>query len=481
MKPQPAIKSYFFGKGWADLWRMLKDFWRRNMVSARQFSRDARIYWQDPGWAKISSLPLAFASVSVFIFGTAWTFVLSVLHVTILLVFFLLIYLSYTSLWLLERFYMILRGIFTVCPHCHRRSLFPHYQCPQCHVIHTRLTPGKYGVVGRTCLCGQNLPTTFFQRRTRLAEYARCPYPDCSGLLGTREAIPICLPLVGGPSVGKTCYLFAATDALVQDMAAGLDWELSILGAYSSSLYQRIENQFHKGIRPDKTMARTPPAFNMFIRNPDWSMEKLLYLYDAAGEAFGSVDTLISHRFYGFLHGFIFLIDPFSIPELVERYAGEIKQQGQNLRPGSMDMQDTYRAMLMNLEKNHGFSRRAVIDKPIAVVLTKVDAFDLEDRVGYRAAQGLIASEAGVETIGEAIDHLCRAFLDDLGLEEFLTKLDMKFKTIRFFSVSALGRTPDESGTPFEPMRVLDPLLWLLSQVDREIGNDLSKKADQWE
>jgi hypothetical protein len=41
----------------------------------------------------------------------------------------------------------------------------------------------------------------------------------------------------------------------------------------------------------------------------------------------------------------------------------------------------------------------------------------------------------------------------------------MRFRTVRYFACSGLGRVPDpQDVTPFRPVGVTDPLLWILDE-----------------
>jgi hypothetical protein len=75
-------------------------------------------------------------------------------------------------------------------------------------------------------------------------------------------------------------------------------------------------------------------------------------------------------------------------------------------------------------------------------------------------AQGTAPTEA------DAIDQLVRNFLITYDLQNFVRDLGLQFAKVRFFSCSALGRLPDPTDTrTFEPVRVLEPLSWVLDEL----------------
>src|SRR6185295_6497492 len=176
----PAIRSYFFGKGYLDLHAVIADTWARNLASAQKELTAMRSLWPRSWTGKGLALVRGAAAASILVFGTAFFLVASILHVALLLTFFLLVYLGFTLVYLTEWAYLTWKGFFPVCPDCHSKNPLAEYFCPKCGNVHRRLIPSSYGILYRTCKCGQKLPATFFLQRGNLA--AACP--DCKRMLG---------------------------------------------------------------------------------------------------------------------------------------------------------------------------------------------------------------------------------------------------------------------------------------------------------
>lgn len=123
------------------------------------------------------------------------------------------------------------------------------------------------------------------------------------------------------------------------------------------------------------------------------------------------------------------------------------------------------------LRATHGTSARKRLSTPLAVIFAKIDALFpvLEEtdpllrtpppRAGYD-------EQAGMETH----EHV-RALLDRFGADDIDAHLRLNYRDFRYFAVSALGAPPnyatkqvDERGV--RPLRVDEPLLWLLSRFD---------------
>jgi hypothetical protein len=93
---EPAVKSYFFGKGYRDLQATIAESWSRNLASARKELAAAGKLWSGTYLAKGGAILRATAALSVILVGTAFFLAFSTLHVAVLLAFFLLIYLGFT-------------------------------------------------------------------------------------------------------------------------------------------------------------------------------------------------------------------------------------------------------------------------------------------------------------------------------------------------------------------------------------------------
>jgi GTPase SAR1 family protein len=462
---QPAIKSYFFGKGYRDLGHTIADSWFLNWEAAKKYGGKFTDYWGQGSWYYFMAAGSGFAAFSVVVFGGAFFLALSVIHIAILFTFFLLIYLSFTLIWGVDKLYRIRNKIFTACPVCHHKSELPIYLCSKCGAAHTNLIPNNYGILKRRCNCGEKLPTFFLNGRGKLN--AKCHH--CGHGIETLETTPVCIPIIGGPSVGKTCYLVAAAKELIETTAPEHSWETPFLNKQNEDIYNRALQDFNKGMVPAKTTELTPTAFNFFIKSKKWSADKILYFYDAAGEAFQTSSELLSHRFYGYLHGFLFIIDPFSIPELLNEYEDNLKIHGSEIRPSEMMLEDAFDTMLINLEKNHKIKRDEQVSKPCAIVINKIDAFDLEDRIGHKAVKDYLVRHPEITGFKDAEDQLCKELLKSWGLGNFLRKVEQKFKKYRFYTCSALGHLPDTSNAAFKPYRVIEPLLWLLGGSNRDL------------
>lgn len=467
---EPAIKSYFFDKGYRDLGATIADSWRRNLASAKEhFDKvDHYLGTEEKHWALVWGT----AGISVVVFGTAIFLLASAVHIVVLATFFLLIYLGFTLVYLAERGYLAWKRFFTVCPHCHSKSPLPEYFCPGCESVHPRLIPSSYGILHHTCKCGKKLPATFFLKRGELA--SRCP--DCKQLLDrvhveSRKAF---VPLYGGPAVGKSAFLFAAMQQFLDLEVPRLGFTASFLDSGTESGFRRVQEGLAHGRPPAKTQDSLPRALNLRLER-EGSSPWLLYLYDPAGEAFKESEGLVLHKYQEYLSGFLFLLDPFAIPAVADEYRDRLPAVEGALKPSRLPIEDALSRVVLSLEEHFRLAKTARVKVPMAVVINKVDAFDLEQRIGEPAVRA--AAGTGGESQVEVRDRLLRRQLIAWDQGDFVQQLESRFQRVRYFTCSSLGRMPDGIDRGFAPRQVLEPLRWILGSTHSDFVSSRSRTA----
>ena len=100
--PQPAKKSYFFGPGFHDIARAVRESWGQNAKTARKTYGN----YQKKGFMTFSGQYNLFVALSVVTFGTIFFGVISAAALVIILLFFALVYLGFSAVWLLDRAYL---------------------------------------------------------------------------------------------------------------------------------------------------------------------------------------------------------------------------------------------------------------------------------------------------------------------------------------------------------------------------------------
>jgi len=457
---QPGKVSYFFGKGYTDLGNTMKGAWSRNFTSAGEQFRTA----QERGFFSIGGGMHLVAAICIFVFGSMITFFTSAIHIAILGLFFLAIYLGFGIVWIIDRIYIYIHKIKNACPNpsCQASFLIPTYECPECGAKHTKLVPGKYGILKRRCLCGNKIPTTFLNGRGSLPAYC----PECGiGLSGDTASRQYAIPVIGGPSVGKTCYINMAIDRLINNVAPSKGWNLTFISEEDERTYKSTSDSMKKGIRPLKTELDSLTAYQMMMTLPNEKIGRRIYLYDISGEMFSSSGDVQRNNAYNYADGFIFMIDPLSIA----RYAMEVQDKINIDTYGvsAKDFDDILNVMLINLEKMFGLAAKDVLKLNLAVVINKIDIPGLEEKIGDTAVQNYIAGHPECKNILDAKNVVCKEFLEAYESGNFVRSADSKFRQVQYFTCSALGH--NKEGVPFEGKNVETPLLWILSKVDNSI------------
>lgn len=470
-----AVESYYFGKCYRDVGNTIKGSFARNLGSIREV-------WEKRGDVSLthdSKIAIIFLNIlyiiailSIAVFGTAVTLGLSVLMCAAFVIMMAAVYIGFTVVFIIDRIYLQSHKIFTACNECKERSLIPTYLCPACGAEHTYLVPSRYGILHRTCKCGATLPTTFFNGRRELD--AICPH--CGTRLADRESVPICIPIVGGRSVGKTAFITAFSKQFFDEVAPDHGWTTEFYNHKKEEIYGQIEDAYASGdtIMTERQMDPTKPSavsFSFFVEGPEFRPERLVHVYDIAGEVFTQNDENEAQKQYEYCQGIVLMVDPLAIPEY--RMEMELALTREDIAGiGDADINDITDSFLNKLRQVTGLSDKKMAEVPLAVVISKADSGDLEDRVGPDVVYDFMNQHPEVfKDYYNTQDYLCRQFLREYGMADFVNSVSLRFKTNRFFACSAIGHSRNDGA--YEPQGVLAPMEWLFAQADK-------KMADSW-
>lgn len=461
-----AARTWF---DWADDWRVkvgdqdnvLLEYWHYCIVGGLRL-------------AGASQYIAAMILVALFL---VLQFVLLVLWVTVSLI-------MIGSLMLFNLLYGSYYKIFFRCPNsgCYEQMTIPIYVCPNCATDHTRLWPSAYGIFHHRCTCGTRLPTlNILGRKDLVRKCTECNRPMTTEI---GRLTNVHIPVIGGPSTGKSNYIFMATRQFIDDYAQPRQYTVSFPDEQDQKQYERNIEELSLGRALPKTPDIRPQAYCLSLKRPRDRVGKIIYIYDAAGEAYVVEGDTMTQGYFKYVHGLIFVIDPFSIDFYYRQREEEIEVLKSALRPSALRVMDAYERMLAVLESSVGLERGRRFRHPIAVVVTKSDALDLDHLIGPPAAQDLMRRKPAIRLEEDAIHLLVEQFLIDNQLGNLVRDLHLQFQQVRFFSCSALGRLPDESDPrPFTPVGVLAPFLWLLTSLnaaDAQAERIRQIDADHW-
>lgn len=486
LAPQPAKKSYFFEKGYTDVGNTIKGAWSRNSDSIKKYSENLQnLEDQSLVYKTFIAIVNVIAIIAVVLFGSIITAIITAINIAVLLAFMVTVYIGFSVIWGIDRMYLIRKKIFTACHECKEKSLIPTYICPKCNAKHTNLTPGVYGILHRTCSCGEKLPTVFFNGRKNLE--AECPH--CGHPLTDRESRPICIPIVGGRSVGKTAFITAFSREFIENVAPTKGIEIEFYNSKKEDIYREITQDYVSGStrmtdRPTDVNGVSSVSFSFFAKHSSFSPERLVHIYDIAGEVFTDNSENEVQKQYEYCQGIVLIIDPFAIPSIRYKYE-ELLEPEDIAGIGKADINEIINSFLNKLREVTGLSDNKMVKVPLAVVISKIDSAGLEQDIGDMAVNKLMRTEPEKFTnYYDTQDYLCRKFLKENDMESFLNNISIQFKNNRFFACSAIGHTRDKG--KYEPKGVLPPMQWLFGIADSEMGqlwNDIAftKKPNKYE
>lgn len=285
------------------------------------------------------------------------------------------------------------------------------------------------------------------------------------------------ISIIGARSSGKTVYITTLINELFRhghDLDIGIT-AVNIADDPRNNTQQHYEEDFFKPIYRD---LRCPPATQKgdirskipLIYELNQGSENSLYLvfYDTAGENFNDPKEIAANvRYLDKSDAIIYLLDTFAINDVHRRLGiGTPVELAYNAI--FANVLSHFRANVSEEVKGNHFK------KPMAFVFTKIDAvldnedafadakptnMSMEANSSYLGGEGINLSEFG------SIDDGLKATLNAWGESNFLGLLKF-YKNAKCFGVSALGGSPDASNNikRVRPYRVLDPLVWILSQ-----------------
>lgn len=467
---EPAQIGYFFSGSYADLWHTIKTAWSDNFDKISDSAGEIAECWGDRNVYSAICLTLFKAMIlaSVAIFGTIFTAVFSLAHIAILFVIMVFVYIGFMFLKLVDMIYCAIKRIGNNCynPGCERKFTHPVYLCPNpnCRAQHRKLVPSRYGIFKRRCKCGTRIPTTFINGRQHLDSL--CPHCFCEALKGVHTNLLI--PVVGGASSGKTCFVSMAIEEIGNKAANyGLEYKYQFV---QGDAYQDNMKRMNAGHVPQKTGDMAFKYYNFYLKPQNAKIDNLISVCDIAGEVFTNQDAISGQQGYRFADGIVLVVDPLSITEYSQELKKKLGDAEFNKFNGSAQpMSDVLTGLINTMESLYHKKATESINASVVIVFTKNDIPGLDDEIG-RAAVSKYMSKNGKAGECEAYNAVCEKFLIDNGESSFLNTVKGKFKSVQFFSCSALGH--NETGEAFEPKDVEKPLFWIIDKMNKSL--DLS-------
>ncbi|OIJ85562.1 TRAFAC clade GTPase domain-containing protein [Streptomyces monashensis] len=423
-----AYRNYFFGPGARDL-RQVLTLQRRSYarttadslraVTSRQFTAPTR--------TRALTVPYGLTLYAGLVLGAA----LSPVPLALLLALYGLLLLLLTggahllagALRAVDRTMLYMRRLPTgmICPHCYERVPYPAYDCPRptCRRRHADIRPGTYGILRRRCECGQRMPTLLMlmSREARLQAY--CTHPHCGKPMNADAGhMPeVVVPLIGGQAAGKT-QLMAAMLLALENAAVNGGPALRLADDDTEAGYQVLREILRIQGHTRGTQKDLPRAHSFVLGAG--RAERLVHLFDTAGERFVDRDETDALRYARAARTFVFVLDPMAVDDFWTR-----------LEPSPGPLLDRTLASTVHPEEVFGRSVQAVaaMGAPVrhsrlAVALSKTD----------------LLAEHGLAPDRLDDSDTARAWIrDKLGLHSLVQAMELDFQEVRFFCTAAVA------------------------------------------
>ncbi|MGV1004582.1 MAG: hypothetical protein ACOYEV_07410 [Candidatus Nanopelagicales bacterium] len=301
--------------------------------------------------------------------------------------------------------------------------------------------------------------------------------PECHSLLpaeyGSDSAL---IGLVGVRDSGKTVLLSQLDSELQTTVADRFDATIDAPGAKSGlarDLRAHRELMLRSaGKLPLQTGAsggaKKPPAVYAWRYNRKGPMGRshvestVFSFYDNAGEDFATPDTALSQVYLGATSGVILVLDPFGFPANRDRAA----TRGADLP--AIGPEDVLDAITLVLRTAKSVKRNKKVKQPIAVVISKIDAFFDQIPSDHPLRQPSSTRPIFDELESQTVHDHVGSLVEQWGGAGLIRKLEHNYNTFRLFGASALGAEPDYRARRVNnrgllPHRVAEPLLWLMA------------------
>lgn len=479
---EPSGKNYFLEKGFFDLGCTIKESFKANgKTASKSFSSIKSLKYTGAGKAAMGVLYF-FAGVAVVLFGTMLTLLISIVHSIIVLIIMSLVYAGLGLSKLIDGLYRHTLGLSVVCDRCKLKTELPGYCCPVCGKTHYRLKPNVYGILVHKCECGQKLPAAFFVRTKNKSTgetYSRakldavCGNPNCEARVYPDESRPVTITIAGSQSVGKTAYLTAVSHELIEEALPKVGCTVTHYTPEKETMYLAATKDYKSG-EVAKTIEPTdrekPSAFSLsfFVEHAKLKPKRLVHIFDIAGETFTRNAEHERQLQYSYA-GVILIVDPMAIPEMLDRYESELDEIDA-LGIGDEDPNQVLSAFVAKMQNAGVISTGKQIEVPVAIVINKIDQPGVKNVFSDDAVSDYEMAHPGCGE-GDAIDCMCRDFLKENRMGNFVTTVDVNFKTVRYFACSSIGHTRGQ-GT-YKPKGVLEPVTWVAKQTDKQFARFL--------
>ena len=363
------------------------------------------------------------------------------------------------------------------CPLC-VREFYP----GDCRIVSRisgkELKPAPIGKMGRQ-MARRNPETLLgpkYVNELACRECPHCGYPLPYNIESVENKSVV---VVGDTYAGKSHYLAALIHQIEEGQMQGSHQYIrfvcltdDVRQEYTRDYLDRLFNkkQVISATQPaDPTKPNKPLIYELTIKKSQAHPARRinLILYDASGEDFAISERLVQYsRFVLNASAIIFLADPFSMSNILDRLPPHLQNQPAPARKAAAVLN----SVLQLFERNLGVQAGSrLVRVPVAITLSKSDL--LKYLRGISNPYRFLANPPHRYTGGidlqdlQLIDQEVRQLIYEFGDRTLLQTAQTL--NAHFFAVSATGNSPKMDGSfpAVEPCRCLDPVLWTLQKL----------------
>ncbi|WP_322752791.1 TRAFAC clade GTPase domain-containing protein [Frankia sp. Cas3] len=285
------------------------------------------------------------------------------------------------------------------------------------------------------------------------------------------------IALIGASGSGKSVYVGVLVRELKNRVGSAFNgMAVEFVGDASRAHYDQVFRvpMFERGVTLEMTASirrskrLDPLLFTLKFpgaarRWSDRMAIAMMVFLDTSGE--DVLEARFMSRLARYLDaaaGIIMIVDPLQMPNVRDSVSTTVYPRGATRQ---VDVLERLGALLRE-QRKLGPGKR--VDTPLAVVLSKIDT--LTDILPDQSSLRRQAEHAGYydEADGQLVHEEVRAWIQKWYGEGFIDSIEASFSVYRFFGMSALGTAPPAEGrispSGIRPLRVEDPMLWLLNR-----------------
>jgi GTPase SAR1 family protein len=272
------------------------------------------------------------------------------------------------------------------------------------------------------------------------------------------------IAIVGDVSSGKSHYIASFINQLRQFQA------LQVIGCMKMIGHGNTDDNYHNNYYVPVYLNKQKILNTRAGQLPDPLIYELIFpdkrirlqFYDSSGEDIIDQQQLV--RFSNYVlnaSAIIFLADPMTMPGIVKSLPSHLQKQA----PRQLTPTQVLDRVIYTFQQNQGGNLNKKVDIPIAIAISKSDLLQFADRGPFQPlylSENVLPNQLDIpkfEVISNEIQTLIRRIGD-----QNLLLTSQSFSDVSFFAVSATGWPEDNNGQfpALEPIRCLDPLLWVL-------------------